>query len=209
MKRFIGSTFLKSIFIGLLALVIVGVSQKAARAAEVTISGSTTGSITAVPQLTFTGNASFTGTTALGIGSLSGLVVAQAVGYVRQLVLGFFHCLRVVGANVCTLGQEALHNIQSRSKTDVIGVWLEGQTPDRKGLATQNPKLFLYLGYELLRTSKVDFLHLLQQREVAPKLFPDADESLKILGEAKSAEADAGIEKTLADTSVAAGTSAA
>src|SRR6184192_2456732 len=72
MKSFIGSTFLKSIFLGLLALVIFGVSQKAARADEVTISGSTTGTVTAVPQLTFTGNASFTGTTALGIGSLSG-----------------------------------------------------------------------------------------------------------------------------------------
>src|SRR2546426_9084955 len=72
MKRLIGSTFLKSIFLGLLALVIVGVSQKAARADEVTISGSTTGAVTAVPQLTFTGNASFSGPTALGIGAFSG-----------------------------------------------------------------------------------------------------------------------------------------
>ena len=72
MKSFIGSTLLKSIFLGLLALVIVGASQKAARADEVTIAGSTTGAVTAVPQLTFTGNGSFTGTTALGIGSLSG-----------------------------------------------------------------------------------------------------------------------------------------
>jgi len=73
MKRFIGSTFLKSIFLGLLALVIVGASQKAARADEVTIAGSTTGTVTAVPQLTFTGTASFTGTTALGVGALSGV----------------------------------------------------------------------------------------------------------------------------------------
>src|SRR5437016_7750703 len=72
MKKFIGSTFLKSIFLGLLALVIVGINQKAARADEVTISGSTAGSVTAVPQLTFTGNAFFTGTTALGVGALSG-----------------------------------------------------------------------------------------------------------------------------------------
>jgi len=72
MKSFIGSTFLKSIFLGLLALVMFGATQKAARADEVTIAGSTTGTVTAVPQLTFAGNASFTGTTALGIGSLSG-----------------------------------------------------------------------------------------------------------------------------------------
>src|SRR3989442_1413041 len=73
MKRLIGSTFLKSIFLGLLALVIVGASQKAARADEVTISGTTTGTTT-VSQLSFTGNSlGFTGTTALGIGSLSGV----------------------------------------------------------------------------------------------------------------------------------------
>src|SRR5438128_4106092 len=73
MKRLIGSTFLKSIFLGLLALVIIGVSKKAALADEVTISGSTTGSIvgSASGILTFS-NGTFTGTTAFGFGSLSG-----------------------------------------------------------------------------------------------------------------------------------------
>jgi PEP-CTERM motif len=72
MKTFVGSAFLKSIFLSLLALIIVGVSQSTARADEVTVSGNTSGSVTGVPPLTFTGNASFTGTTVLGIGSLSG-----------------------------------------------------------------------------------------------------------------------------------------
>src|SRR6266498_4055450 len=72
MKTFHSSAFLKSIFLGLLALVIVGATQKTARADEVTITGSTTGSVTGVPQLTFAGNAAFTGTTALGVGALSG-----------------------------------------------------------------------------------------------------------------------------------------
>src|SRR5437667_10143371 len=71
MKSFIGSTFLKSIFLGLLALVMFGATQKAARADEVTIAGSTTGTDTAVPHVTFSGNASFIGTTALGSGSVS------------------------------------------------------------------------------------------------------------------------------------------
>ncbi|MGZ5435058.1 MAG: PEP-CTERM sorting domain-containing protein [Pyrinomonadaceae bacterium] len=53
-------------------LVIVGASHTAARADEVTITGSTTGVVTGVPQLTFTGNSLFTGTTAFGFGSLSG-----------------------------------------------------------------------------------------------------------------------------------------
>src|SRR5712664_598952 len=65
------SSFVKCILVGLASLVIIGASHSIARADEVTITGSTTGSITGVPQLTFTGNA-FTGTTALGVGSLSG-----------------------------------------------------------------------------------------------------------------------------------------
>lgn len=51
-------------------LVILGATQSSARADEVTISGSTAGA-TSVPGLGFTGN-QFTGTTALGIGALSG-----------------------------------------------------------------------------------------------------------------------------------------
>jgi hypothetical protein len=51
-------------------LVILGATHSSARADEVTISGSTAGA-TSVPSLGFTGN-QFTGTTALGIGSLSG-----------------------------------------------------------------------------------------------------------------------------------------
>jgi len=46
--------------------------HQATRADELTISGSTAGVVTGVPELSFTGN-NFTGTTALGIGSLSGL----------------------------------------------------------------------------------------------------------------------------------------
>jgi hypothetical protein len=71
MKTFVGSTFLKSILLSVLALIFIGVSHSTARADEVTISGTTSGSITGIPPMTFTGN-TFTGTTVLGIGSLSG-----------------------------------------------------------------------------------------------------------------------------------------
>src|SRR2546423_3033501 len=65
------SGLIKSFWLGLAVLVIIGATHSIARADEVTIAGSTTGSITGVPQLSFTGNI-FTGTTALGVGSLSG-----------------------------------------------------------------------------------------------------------------------------------------
>ena len=66
------ATLIKSVLLGLAVLVIVGAGQSTARADEVTITGLTTGAITGVPQLSFTGNNNFTGTTFLGIGSLSG-----------------------------------------------------------------------------------------------------------------------------------------
>ena len=61
----------KPLALGLFAIAFLAFASGEARADEVTISGSTTGTVTGVPQLTFTGN-NFTGTTALGTGSLSG-----------------------------------------------------------------------------------------------------------------------------------------
>jgi len=70
--RTVISGSIKSLLLGLAALVIIGASHGSARADEVTITGSTAGTVTGVPQLTFTGNQLFTGTTAFGFGSLSG-----------------------------------------------------------------------------------------------------------------------------------------
>jgi hypothetical protein len=62
---------LKSLAFSIAIVALFTLGQGVARADEVTVSGSTTGVVTGVPQLTFTGN-NFTGTTALGVGSLSG-----------------------------------------------------------------------------------------------------------------------------------------
>ncbi len=61
----------KSLALVLATVAVLALSQSVARADEVTVLGSTTGTVTGVPQLTFFGH-SFIGTTALGIGSLSG-----------------------------------------------------------------------------------------------------------------------------------------
>ena len=84
--------------LALALLVILGATHSSARADEVTISGSTAGA-TSVPFLGFTGN-EFTGTTALGIGSLSGLnslgqlslstaPAAELIGGIFQLNITF------------------------------------------------------------------------------------------------------------------------
>jgi hypothetical protein len=68
MKVFWGA--IRTVAFGLGLLLVVGIGGSSARADEVTLSGSTTFLNTA-PFVTFTSN-TFTGTTALGIGSLSG-----------------------------------------------------------------------------------------------------------------------------------------
>lgn len=64
-------TVMKSLALGIALIALLTLNQSVARADEVTLSGSTTGTVSGVPQLTFTGN-SFTGTTILGNASLSG-----------------------------------------------------------------------------------------------------------------------------------------
>jgi hypothetical protein len=62
----------KSLALAVATIAVLTLGQGVAHADEVTVTGFTTGSVLGVPQLTFAGNQSFTGTTALGIGSLSG-----------------------------------------------------------------------------------------------------------------------------------------
>lgn len=87
------TTLLKSLSIGIALVGILILAQGQARADDVTIAGFTTGSVTGVPQLTFTGSPSFTNTTFLGIGALSGannlgtFFLSTAPG---QLVAGSF-----------------------------------------------------------------------------------------------------------------------
>lgn len=69
MKNF--STTFKPLALSIALFAIFTATQGVARADEVTIVGSTTGTVTGAPLLTFTGN-TFTGTTALGVGALSG-----------------------------------------------------------------------------------------------------------------------------------------
>lgn len=87
------TTLLKALTIAFTIAGVMIMTQGQARADEVTISGFTTGAVTGVPPLTFTGNANFTNTTFLNIGALSGpnslgsFFLSTAPG---QLVAGSF-----------------------------------------------------------------------------------------------------------------------
>jgi hypothetical protein len=62
----------KSLALVVVALVAFTLGEGVAKADEVTLTGSTSGVISGAPPLSFTGNGFFTGTTANGIGALSG-----------------------------------------------------------------------------------------------------------------------------------------
>lgn len=66
------TTLLKALTLAVTFAAVMIMTQGQARADEVTIAGFTTGVITGVPALSFVGNNSFTNTTFLNIGALSG-----------------------------------------------------------------------------------------------------------------------------------------
>ena len=72
MKKFSIRTAGKSLFLSVIAITSLAFGQSLARADEVTISGSTTGTVSGIPRLTFTGSPNFNGTTTLGVGTLIG-----------------------------------------------------------------------------------------------------------------------------------------
>jgi hypothetical protein len=72
MRKWIIRTLGRSLFLCLTAITFLILGQTAARADEVTISGSATGNSSGVPQLIFEGNPNFTATTVLGVGFLGG-----------------------------------------------------------------------------------------------------------------------------------------
>lgn len=87
------TSLFKSLSIGIALVGVMILAQGQALADEVTISGFTTGA-TSAPHLSFAGNSSFTGTTFLGVGALSGannlgtFFLSTAPG---QLVFGVFN----------------------------------------------------------------------------------------------------------------------
>ncbi len=73
MKNWSIRTASRSLFLSLTAITFLVLGQSSARADEVTISGSTTGTVTGVSLLAFTGSPNFSVTTTQGVGSLINL----------------------------------------------------------------------------------------------------------------------------------------
>src|SRR5690348_4738594 len=115
MKRFIRTPG-RSLFLSLIAITFLAFGQSTARADEVTISGSTTGTVSGVPRLTFNGSPNFTVTTALGVASLIGL--NNNLGTFTLSIAGLGQAESVAGSftlNITFTGPAGIAGGQDRS----------------------------------------------------------------------------------------------
>jgi len=106
----------RSLFLILVAITLLALGQSPARADEVTISGSTTGTVTGIPRLTFTGSPNFTSTTTLGVGSIIGL--NNNLGTFTLSIAGLGQAQSVAGSftlNITFTGPAGIAGGQGRS----------------------------------------------------------------------------------------------
>ena len=116
MNKFGIRTAGRSLFLSLIAISFLAFGQSSARADEVTISGSTTGTVTGIPRLTFTGAPSFTVTTTQGVGSLIGL--NNNLGTFTLSIAGLGQAQSVAGSfivNIMFTGPAGIDGGQGRS----------------------------------------------------------------------------------------------
>ena len=106
----------RSLFVSLLAITFLVLGQSSARADEVTISGSTTGTVSGIPRLTFTGSPNFTVTTTLGVATLIGL--NNNLGTFSLSIAGLGQAQSVAGSftlNITFTGPAGIAGGQGRS----------------------------------------------------------------------------------------------
>ena len=116
MKKLSIRTAGRSLFLSLIAITFLAFGQSSARADEVTITGSTTGTVSGIPRLTFTGSPNFTTTTTLGVGSLIGL--NNNLGTFTLSIAGLGQAQSVAGSfilNIMSTGPAGIAGGQDRS----------------------------------------------------------------------------------------------
>lgn len=115
-NKFIIRTAGRSFFLSLIAITFLAFGPSSARADEVTISGSTTGTVSGIPRLTFTGSPNFTVTTTLGVASLIGL--NNNLGTFTLSIAGLDQAQSVAGSftlNITFTGPGGIAGGQGRS----------------------------------------------------------------------------------------------
>ena len=115
------------------------------------------------------------------------------------------HGLGVVGAHAGAPLQQAVDDVQCRRLADVVGVGLEGQSPQGDGLALQvAAEVAVHLVHQHLLLAVVDAHHGVEDAEVVAELAGGHGQGLHVLREAGAPVAYAGEEEALADAAVGA-----
>ena len=111
---------------------------------------------------------------------------------------------RIVGRNLAAFLQQRLHQQNGGRFADIVGAALESQAQHAQTLAAQRPQRGAHFAQEALALVLVDAHDFIQQPELVSALPRHRAEGHQVLGKARSAVADAGIQKARTDAAVGA-----
>lgn len=110
--------------------------------------------------------------------------------------------LRIVGRHDGLLLRQALAELDGYGFTHVIGVLLEGKTPDGDFFLAEDPQFFANAVEKTLQLGFVDAFDLFQQVERHSEGTADVDEAFDVFREARTAVAEPGIQEMRGDAFV-------
>ena len=75
-----------------------------------------------------------------GLGILGGFVGGFRIFDLREHGAGSFHCLRIVGADARSFGEQVFHEFDGRGEANVVGIGFEGQAQDADLFPADHPE---------------------------------------------------------------------
>lgn len=135
--------------------------------------------------------------------TLQGLVSVVAQDKILPLSIdapAFMHGFRVVGLNSCPGLPQRFHYDTGGSRAHIVGIGLERQSPQREGATGEiTTEMTKNLGNEHLLLEFISPFDRSQNHGFHADLLGGADQCLYILGKARTAIADAGIDEMVSD----------
>ena len=124
-------------------------------------------------------------------------------GSVDELELQcFFGALWIVDGDIGAFGDEIAHDVYGNGGTNIVGVWLEGESPDGDFFVLEHPEGLADSCKEALALAAVDFFNFLEEREGHSEILADGDEGGDVLGKAGASVADTSVEEVATDATV-------
>lgn len=136
-----------------------------------------------------------------GIGSLGSLIFARTPcdAWVREDIFGFGQGHGIVEADLRSMIEEFLDELERGRLADVIGVGLECQPPDRDRLIFKDSEVLFHLLGEEFFLPLVDRIDGSEKGRLVADSLGHGSEGMDIFREAGAAISDAGIKELIAD----------